>query len=143
MNDKTMIEAIKDQYPSRLTAIDSHTAGEPTRLIVGGVDAVPGNTMEMKRRFFMEHLDHVRLQLTQEPRGHREMLAALLTEPVSERARFGLIYMNAGYYPYLCGHATIGAVVTLIKAGALQTTGEENTLIVDTPSGPMETRARM
>lgn len=143
MNYKNMMETVRGQYSSRLMVIDSHTAGEPTRLIVGGVDALPGGTMEEKRRFFMEQLDHVRLQLTREPRGHRGMLAALVTDPVTEGAHFGLIYMNAGYYPYLCGHATMGAVVTLIKAGVLQTTGEESTIIVDTPSGPMETQARI
>jgi proline racemase len=143
MHYNKMMEMIRNRYPSRLMVIDSHTAGEPTRLIVGGVDRLPGDTMEKKRRYFMEQLDHVRLQLTREPRGHRGMLAALVTDPVTQGAHFGLIYMNAGYYPYLCGHATIGAVVTLIKAGVLQTTGEENRFIVDTPSGPMETRARM
>ena len=46
-------------------------------------------------------------------------MAAVVTEPVSPQAAFGLIYMDARRYPYLCGHATIGAVTTLIEAGAL------------------------
>ena len=124
-----------------MVTIDSHTGGEPTRLIVGGVDPVPGKTMREKRLYFMEHHDQVRLQLTREPRGHRGMFAAFLTEPVTAGAHFGLIYMDPRRYPYLCGHGTIGAVMTLIEAGVIQITGDELSVIVDTPSGPMETKA--
>jgi len=130
-------------FSSRLTTVDSHTAGEPTRLLVRGVDPLPGETMEAKRRHFMEHYDGVRLLLTREPRGHRDMVAAVLTEPVTPRARFGLIYMDARRYPYLCGHATIGAVTTLLACGALEAVEPETRVVVDTPSGPMEARARV
>lgn len=130
-------------YPEQLLTIDSHTAGEPTRLIIGGIEPLPGATVADKRRYLMRELDHVRLQLTREPRGHRDMLAALVTEPTSDGADFGLIYMDAQRYPYLCGHATIGAVTTLIEAGAIEAQEPETTVIVDTPSGPMETRARV
>lgn len=137
------IDHLKRKFPSRLVTIDSHTAGEATRLIVGGMDPVPGRTMQEKRAFFMEHCDPLRLRLTREPRGHRDLLAALVTEPVTEGAHFGLIYMDARYYPHLCGHATMGAVATLIEAGVLPSNKEEMTVIVDTPSGPTETRARV
>jgi len=89
----------------------------------------------------MEKLDSIRLILTREPRGHRGMMAALVTEPCSEGAEFGLIYMDTRRYPYLCGHATIGAVTTLIETGALKLEGDEVDVLVDTPSGPMATRA--
>jgi proline racemase len=70
------------------------------------------------------------------------MMAALVTEPTTDGADFGLIYMDARRYPYLCGHATIGAVTTLIETGILQSSNAmETTVIVDTPSGAMETRA--
>ncbi len=134
--------ALSNQFPSRLATIDSHTAGEPTRLIISGVAPVPGQTMEEKRHYFMDNMDHIRLQLTREPRGHRDMMAALVTEPTTEGADFGLIYMDARRYPYLCGHATIGAVTTLMEAGMLpQPNAPETTVMVDTPSGPMEARA--
>lgn len=139
----TTVEGLLARYPDRLLTIDSHTAGEPTRLIVGGLPPIPGATVADKRRYLMEELDHVRLQLTREPRGHRDMVAALVTEPTTEGAAFGLIYMDARRYPYLCGHATIGAVTTLLEAGALEASEPETTVIVDTPSGPMETRARV
>lgn len=136
-------EGLANQFPSRLLTIDSHTAGEPTRLIVGGVGPVPGETMNDKSLYLSENLDHIRLQLTTEPRGHRDMVAALVTEPVTEGADFGLIYMDGHRYPYLCGHATIGAVTTLIEAGVLEARERETSVVVDTPSGPMKTMANV
>ena len=141
MDLSRIAEGVHRRYPSRILTLDSHTAGEPTRLIVGGIERLPGTTMEAKRRYFAENLDRVRLLITREPRGHRGMLAALVTEPVSEGAQFGLIYMDPRRYPYLCGHGTIGAVTALIEAGALEAKGTETVIIVDTPSGPMKTRA--
>ncbi|MFO7785082.1 MAG: proline racemase family protein [Thermodesulfobacteriota bacterium] len=131
------------RFPEALVTIDSHTAGEPTRLIVDGFGEVPGSTMADKRLHFMENLDHVRLLLTREPRGHRDMIAAALTGPVTDGASFGLIYMDARRYPYLCGHATIGAVTTLLETGAENPAGPEMRVTVDTPSGPMDTIARI
>jgi proline racemase len=136
-----LTQALKDIHPCRVVTIDSHTAGEPTRLIVGGVGPVPGDTMQQKRSFFIENYDRIRLQLTREPRGHRDMFAAFLTEPVTPGAHFGLIYMDSRRFPFLCGHATMGAVMTLIEAGDIRVTGDVMSVIVDTPSGPMETKA--
>jgi proline racemase/trans-L-3-hydroxyproline dehydratase len=136
-------KAFRERYPERIITIDSHIAGEPARLIVGGVGPVPGETMQAKRAFFMEHYDHIRLLLTREPRGHRDMFAACVTEPVTAGARFGLIYMDARRYPYLCGHATMGAVMTLIEAGVIDADADALQVIVDTPSGPLQAVAYM
>lgn len=136
-------QRLLDLYPSRLVTIDSHTCGEPTRLIMGGLGPIPGRDMKEKRLHFMEHMDPVRLCLTREPRGHRDMVAAALTEPASKGADFGLIYMDAKRYPFLCGHATIGAVTTVLETGALEAREPETTVTVDTPSGPMTARAEV
>jgi proline racemase len=130
-------------YPERIVTVDSHTQGEPTRLIISGFDEPPGATMQEKRAAFAKQNDHVRKVLTMEPRGHRDMFAAALTEPVSEHAAFGLIYMDAQRYPYLCGHGTIGAVTTLIETGALKLEDGESVVTVDTPSGPIEAHAEV
>jgi proline racemase len=131
----------RERYPDRIITIDSHIAGEPARLIVGGIDPLPGETMQNKREYFMAHYDHIRLLLTREPRGHRDMFAACVTEPVTPGARFGLIYMDARRYPYLCGHATMGAVMTMIEAGVIDPDEDDLEVIVDTPSGPMQATA--
>lgn len=127
--------------PSKeILTIDSHTAGEATRLVVKGPFTLGGDTMLEKLERFRNDFDHIRLMLTREPRGS-DMLAALLTDGVSHNADFGLIYMDAKRYPFLCGHGTIGAVATLIKAGVLAVGEGENRIRIDTPSGPMEALA--
>jgi len=137
------LKIIKKRFPDRIVTIDSHTAGEPTRLIVSGIPPVPGKTMQAKLDYFRDHFDHLRLRLTREPRGHRGIFGALLTEPASSDAAFGLIYMDPRRYPFLCGHATIGAVTTLIEAGAIMPDRDEKETAVgvDTPSGVMHTKA--
>ena len=132
-----------DRYPDRILTIDSHTQGEPTRLLVGGVGTLPGGTMKDKREYFESRYDHIRRLLTSEPRGHRGIMAAAVTEPVSPRGRFGLFYMDARRYPFLCGHATIGAVATLIETGAIAADDGDTVITVDTPSGPLDAHTRI
>lgn len=132
-----------ERYPKRIITIDSHTQGESTRLLVGGVGTLPGSTMKDKRDYFEARYDHVRRLLTCEPRGHRGIMAAVVTGPVSPKGKFGLFYMDARRYPHLCGHATIGAVATLIEAGALIPEGDDTVITVDTPSGPLEAHTRI
>jgi proline racemase len=126
-----------------ITTIDSHTEGEVTRLIVDGIPPVPGRTMMEKLTHFKTDHDAVRRLLTREPRGSRQVLAALVTEPVTSDAAFGLIYMDARRYPYLCGHATIGAVTTLFCTGTLALADGENRVGIDTPSGRMTALAHV
>ncbi|MDT8377274.1 MAG: proline racemase family protein [Desulfotignum sp.] len=120
-----------------ITTIDSHTEGEITRLILDGIPPLTGRTMMEKLTSFRTDHDAVRRLLTREPRGSRQVLAALVTEPVTRDSAFGLIYMDARRYPYLCGHATIGAVTTLARTGTLTLAEGENRLGIDTPSGRM------
>ena len=126
-----------DRYADRIVTIDSHTQGEPTRLLISGVGSLPGSTIEAKRDHFESRYDHVRKLLTREPRGDGGIMAAVVTEPVSQKGSFGLFYMDARRYPYLCGHATIGAVATLIETGALDAEDGDAVITVDTPSGPL------
>lgn len=132
-----------ERYPDRILTIDSHTQGEPTRLLISGLGTLPGSTMKAKRDYFESRYDHVRMLLTREPRGHRGIMAAAVTEPVSPAGKFGLFYMDARRYPYLCGHATIGAVASLIEAGALDSDDGDTLITVDTPSGPLDAHTRI
>ncbi len=126
-----------------ITTIDSHTEGEMTRLIVNGLPPVPGASMTEKLIRFKTDHDGIRHLLTREPRGSRQVLAALVTEPVTSDAAFGLIYMDARRYPFLCGHATIGAVTTLFRTGTLALTEGDNRVGIDTPSGRMTALAHV
>ncbi|MCP4020751.1 MAG: hypothetical protein GY729_02815, partial [Desulfobacteraceae bacterium] len=128
---------ISTGFANCITTIDSHTQGESTRLIVNGLEEIKGISMMDKLEWFKSRYDHIRCLLTKEPRGANN-LSALVTENVTPNAKFGLIYMDAKRYPYLCGHATIGAVVTLARTGFLKFEPGESTIYIDTPSGVMD-----
>jgi len=136
-------DRFSNRFDNRIITIDSHTQGEPTRLLVGGVGSLNGTTIKAKRDDFEARFDPVRKLLTREPRGHRGIMAAVVTEPVSKNGDFGLFYMDARRYPYLCGHATIGAVASLIETGALEAVDGQQDIIVDSPSGPICAHTRI
>lgn len=140
---ENVVSGVFDRYPDRIITIDSHTQGEPTRLLVDGIGQLPGRTIKEKRDAFESRFDDVRLRLTREPRGNRGIMAAVVTEPVAPASSFGLFYMDARRYPYLCGHATIGAVATLVETGVIRATDGETVITVDTPSGPLEAHTRV
>jgi proline racemase len=135
--------AFYQAFDQSLLAIDSHVGGEPARLIVAGLPEIHGKTTNDKRQFLSDNLDDIRLRVTREPRGHRDMFASILVEPESEGAAFGLVYMDARRYPYLCGHATIAAVSAMIELGQIEAQIPETPVIVDTPSGPWKTVAHV
>lgn len=99
--------------------IDSHTAGEPTRLVIeGGPDLGAGSLLE-RRAIFAERFDHVRRFAVNEPRSFDAMVGALLCEPVDKSCAAGLIFFNNVGYLGMCGHGTIGAAVTLAYMGRI------------------------
>lgn len=118
-----------------LFTVDSHTEGEPTRVVVGGIPKVPGCTMEEKRKYLLENLDNVRTALMHEPRGHRDMFGAVLTEPVSLEADVGVIFMDSGGYVTMCGHGSIGTAMTVVELGIVQPVEPETRVVLDTPAG--------
>jgi len=136
------------QFENQIVTLDLHVGGEPIRLVIDGMPPIPGETINDKRLHISQNLDHVRLLLTQEPRGHRDMFAGIITEPVSdgplsEGGSFGIVFMDAGRYPYMCGHGIIGAVTAFIEMGWLEAQEPETTVVVDSPSGPIRARAHV
>ncbi len=127
---------------SRLVnVVDSHTAGEPTRVVTGGVLRIPGGSMAEKMAYLENEMDSLRTFLMQEPRGHRDMFGAILTEPVSPEADIGVIFMNAGGYLSMCGHGSIGAVTVALETGLLPVSGQQVKIILDTPTGLVQAGA--
>ena len=105
--------------PKRMRVVDSHTEGEPTRLIVeGGPDLGTGHLGE-RRRILAERYDTVRTFALYEPRGFDAIVGALLCEPVDRTCAAGLIFFNNTGFLGMCGHGTIGAVVSLAHMGRL------------------------
>jgi len=108
-----------------IQVVDTHTAGEPTRVVTGGLPPIPGETMEEKRRWLAEHADGLRRFLLYEPRGHADMFGAILTPPTNPETHFGLVFLDCGGYLSMCGHGTIGAVTALAALGWLDEEEEE------------------
>ena len=123
-----------------VSTIDSHTAGEPTRLVVGGLPPLRGATMAEKMIYARNELDGLRRLLLLEPRGRQDIYGALLTTPADPEADFGLIFMNTRQYTTMCGHAVIGAATTVIETGMIQAVEPETTVAFDTPVGLVHTR---
>jgi proline racemase/trans-L-3-hydroxyproline dehydratase len=118
-----------------ITTVDSHTAGEPTRVITGGLPHIPGNTMAEKMEYFRANLDFIRTTIIHEPRGHRDMIGAVLLPPTRKEADFGVFYLNPGGFLNMCGHGTIGVATTLVEIGWITAQEPITKVVLDTPAG--------
>ncbi|MFF4599551.1 proline racemase family protein [Amycolatopsis sp. NPDC001319] len=116
-------------------AVDSHTEGMPTRVITGGVGVVPGATMFERRQYFVEHLDHLRQLLMNEPRGHSAMSGAILQPPTRPDADWGVLFIEVSGCLPMCGHGTIGVATVLVETGMVEVVEPVTTIRLDTPAG--------
>jgi proline racemase/trans-L-3-hydroxyproline dehydratase len=126
-----------------ISAIDTHTAGEPTRIILSGLPPIPGNSMAEKKHYMIERLDHFRTLLMEEPRGHMDMFGAIITPPTTMRGQYGIIFIDSGGYLDMCGHGIIGITTALIEMGIVAAEEPETVITFDTPAGPVDGRARV
>jgi proline racemase len=118
-----------------IQAIDTHTEGMPTRVVTGGVGTIPGATANERRLYFMEHLDHLRHFLMDEPRGHSAMSGAILQPSTRPDADWGVVYIEVSGCLPMCGHGTIGVATALVEAGMVTVTEPVTTIRLDTPAG--------
>jgi proline racemase len=123
--------------------VDYHTAGEPFRIVSGGVQPLPGARILDKRRYAAEQLDDVRRLLVNEPRGHADMYGCFVTEPEGAGADLGVVFFHNAGYSTACGHGTIALVTWALESGLLPMTEPETRVVVDVPSGRLETVARV
>jgi 4-hydroxyproline epimerase len=114
--------------------IDSHTGGEPTRLVIEGGPELGHGPLEERLARFRDEFDHYRSAIVNEPRGSDTLVGALLCAPHRADCRHGVIFFNNVGYLGMCGHGTIGLVASLAYAGRLS----PGTLKIDTPVGPVE-----
>jgi 4-hydroxyproline epimerase len=117
--------------PETIRVVDSHTEGEPTRVVVEGWPQPLGETMAERRDDLRARYDHLRRAVVCEPRGHDAVVGALLTPPVNAGSAAGIVFFNNGTYLGMCGHGLIGVVRTLEHLGRLSP-GEAR---FDTPVG--------
>ena len=101
----------------RIQTVDSHTGGEPTRVIVEGGPDLGGGTLEHRRERFRSRYDAYRSAVVNEPRGSDVVVGAILCEPIDASCCAGVIFFNNAGYLGMCGHGTMGLVVTLAHFG--------------------------
>jgi len=126
-----------------IRAVDYHTGGEPFRIVTGGVDPPRGATILDKRRDALERLDHVRQLLVFEPRGHADMYGCFVVEPNDAGADLGVVFFHNAGYSTACGHGTIALVTWALDEGMVERHEGENHVVVDVPSGRLETWAQV
>ena len=121
-----------------IRVIDSHTAGEPTRLVMEGGPDLGDGPLEVRARRVRERFDEYRSAIVNEPRGSDPLVGALLLKPNREDCQFGVIFFNNVGYLGMCGHGTIGLIASLAHAGQCRPGAHR----IDTPVGPVDTRLR-
>jgi proline racemase len=124
---------------SIVSAVDYHTAGEPFRIVTGGVEPLRGDTILAKRRDAAERLDHVRRLLVHEPRGHADMYGCFVTEP-EPGGDLGVVFFHNAGYSTACGHGTIALATAALELGMLAAAEPETELALDVPSGRLAVR---
>jgi 4-hydroxyproline epimerase len=120
--------------PTRIKVLDSHTGGEPTRLVLEGGPDLGRGPLSERVKILKEKHDEFRSAVVNEPRGSDVMVGALLCEPHEPGCQFGVIFFNNIGCLGMCGHGTIGMVVSLAHLGRIK----PGALRIDTPVGPIE-----
>ena len=121
----------------RITTLDAHAAGEPLRIVTGGIGPIPGQTMLEKRRYAREHLDGLRRSIVFEPRGHADMYGAVMTDPVTPDGDLGVLFMHNEGWSTMCGHGIIALTTALLETG--ERTGD--VIRYDAPPGRVTAHA--
>ena len=126
-----------------VSAVDYHTAGEPFRIVSGGVGPIPGATVLDKRAWAIENLDRVRRLLVYEPRGHADMYGCFVTEPDDPGGDLGVLFFHNAGFSTACGHGTIALATWAIESGVVAAAEPETHMVVDVPSGRLPVVAKV
>ena len=126
-----------------IQTIDSHTEGEPLRIILSGYPALKGKTLLEKRTNAHRLHDELRKTLIWEPRGHRDMYGAIIVEPDTPDADFGVIFIHNEGYSTGCGHAVIALTKVFVETGLIPMNEPETEVKMDVPSGFIKSYAKV
>jgi trans-L-3-hydroxyproline dehydratase len=126
-----------------ITTTDMHTAGEPLRIITGGLPPIQGETVLERRRYFREHYDHIRTGLMWEPRGHADMYGVVLAPPNDSGADFGAFFLHNEGYSTMCGHAVIALARYAVDSGIVKKQASETLMTIDVPAGRIRASVQM
>lgn len=122
-----------------IETIDTHTLGEPTRIVLAGFPRLVGRTLAERSDDLLRRHDDLRRALMLEPRGHAMMFGAVVVPPADRDADLGLVFMDGGGAVHMCVHGTMGAVTALVESGRLKVS-RGGRVRVDTPAGTVDVR---
>lgn len=123
------------RVPEIITAVDCHAGGEPGRVIVDGVAAIPGDTMFEKKVYLEQHGDQLRQLMLREPRGYPALCCNLIVPPTRDEADAGFIIMEQTEYPPMSGSNTICVVTVLLEMGIVPPREPVTQLVLEAPAG--------
>lgn len=123
-----------------ISAVDSHTEGEPARVVLGGVPPIPGATFAEKWAWAKLHLEDLRTMLMFEPRGGSHYSGSIVTAPSTPGADFGIVFIEVSGFLPMCGHGTIATATVLVETGMVEAREPFTDLTFDTPAGLVKAR---
>ncbi len=130
-------------FPDMIRAVDTHACGEPGRVIIGGVDDVPGATMFEKMVHLRTHCDGLRRRMLREPRGYPALCCNLILPPTHPDADAGFVIMEQTEYPGMSGSNTISVATVLIETGMVEAQEPITELVLESPAGLVRVRAEV
>lgn len=130
-------------FTNAIRVVDSHTVGQATRIIVGGTPALKGNTMMEKKEYLRDNFDYIRRATMLEPRGHADMFGAILCEPCSKEADYGMIFLDGAEYLNMCGHGTIGVATVLVEMNMVKVSEPYTYLTLEAPAGLVKVKVHV
>jgi len=117
-----------------LQVVTTHTGGEPTCIVYGGLKPIPGKTMQQRMQHMQQHEDKLRTAICLEPRGGVRC-GVILTDPCDPRADIGVLHFSTSAWMPMCGHNTIGLAVALVETGMVDVREPVTEIVMDTPAG--------
>lgn len=126
-----------------ISAVDSHTEGEPARVVVGGVPPIPGSTFQEKWTWAKQNLEGLRTMLMFEPRGGSHYSGSIVTAPSTPGADFGVIFIEVSGFLPMCGHGTIATATVLVETGMVEAKEPFTEILLDTPAGLVKAVVRV
>jgi proline racemase len=125
-------------YPDVIETVEMHTGGEPLRIVTAGWPDVAGATILDKRRYSRERLDHLRHLIIHEPRGHKDMYAAVFVRPDLADADFAVLFLHNEGYSTMCGHAVIALGRYAVDHGLVAPVAPRTRVAMQVPCGLIE-----
>lgn len=131
------------RFVKSIQAVDSHTMGEPTRVVTGGIPSIKGKTMPEKKAYLENNMDYLRTAIMHEPRGHKDMFGSIITAPTTEEADLGIIFMDGGGYLNMCGHGSIGAATIAVETGMVEVKEPYTDIVLEAPAGLVKAKVKV